>query len=186
MAIWIIALAGLVLIWRKKEDSVAAIFVSGFLVFSFLAVCPGFYFRNHYFVLMLPAVALLAGTAVGIAGKQWPRLCWLAYGVFGAALVFSVVQQQKYLFRMSPFEVSRAMYLESPFPEAVKIADYIRAHTGENSRIAVLGSEPEIPFYANRRSATGFIYMYGLMEPQPYAARMQNELISDLESLDPD
>jgi tetratricopeptide (TPR) repeat protein len=186
LAIWIIALAGLALIWWKKANRMAALFLSGFLVFSFLAVCPGFYFRNHYFVLMLPAVALLAGAAVGAVGKQWPRFSWIGYCVFGAALVFSVVQQQKYLFRMSPFEISRAMYLESPFPEAVKIADYIRAHTGENARIAVLGSEPEIPFYANRRSATGYIYMYGLMEPQPYAVTMQNELIGDLESLDPD
>jgi Flp pilus assembly protein TadD len=186
LAIWMIALAGLALVWWRKKHRIAAIFVTGFLVFSFLAVCPGFYFRNHYFVLLLPAIALLAGAAVEIAGKQWPRLSWLAYGVFGAALVFSVVQQQKYLFRMTPIEISRAMYLESPFPEAVKIADYIRAHTGENSRIAILGSEPEIPFYANRRSATGYIYMYGLMEPQPYATTMQNELISDLETMDPD
>ena len=186
LAIWIVALAGLVLIWWKKEIRSAAIFLSSFLVFSFLAVCPGFYFRNHYFVLMLPAVALLAGAAVGVAQKMWPRFSWLAYYIFAGVFVYSVVLQQQFLFHMSPFEVSRAMYLDSPFPEAVKIADYIRAHTSENARIAVLGSEPEIPFYANRRSATGYIYMYGLMEPQPYAVTMQNELISDLESLDPD
>jgi Flp pilus assembly protein TadD len=186
LAIWIIALAGLALIWWENKNRIAAIFVSGFLVFSFLAVCPGFYFRNHYFVLMLPAVSLLAGTAVGIARKQWPRFSWLTYSLFGAVLVFSVVQQQDYLFRMSPIEVSRAMYHGSPFPEAIEIADYIRAHTGENSRIAILGSEPEIPFYANRISATGYIYMYGLMEPQPYAATMQNELISDVETSQPD
>jgi tetratricopeptide (TPR) repeat protein len=186
LAIWILALVGLGLIWWKRENRISAIFLSCFLVFSFLAVCPGFYFRNHYFILMLPAVALLAGVAVGTAGKQWPRFSWLAYCVFAGVFVYAVVLQQQYLFRMSPFEVSRAMYLESPFPEAVKIADYIRAHTGENARIAVLGSEPEIPFYANRLSATGYIYMYGLMEPQPYAATMQKELISNLESLDPD
>ena len=57
------------------------------------------------------------------------------------------------------------MYLESPFPEAIQIANYIRTHTGKDSRIAILGSEPEIPFYADRRSATGYIYMYGLTNP---------------------
>jgi len=186
LAIWIIALAGLVLIWWREEDRIIAVFVAGFLVFSFLAVCPGFYFRNHYFVLMLPAIALLAGAAVGTARKQWPRVSWLTYGVFGAALVFSVVQQQKFLFRMSPLEISRAMYLQSPFPEAIRIGDYIRTHSAKDSRIAVLGSEPEIPFYANRLSASGYNYMYGLMEDQPYAITMQNEFIRDIENAQPE
>jgi hypothetical protein len=186
LAIWIIALAGLVMIWWRKEGRIVAIFATGFLVFSFLAVCPGLYFREHYFVLMLPAIALLAGAAVGTAGKQWPRASWLSYGVFAAALVFSVMQQQEFLLQMSPLEISRAMYGANPFPEAVQISDYIRTHSAKDSTIAVLGSEPEIPFYANRRSATGHIYMYGLMEPQPYALTMQKEFIHDVEMSRPD
>ncbi len=186
LAIWIIALAGLVLVWWRKQDRIVAIFATGFLVFSLLAVCPGLYFREHYFILMLPAVALLAGAAVSTALKQWPQASWLTYGMFGAALVFSVVQQQDFLFHMSPLEISRARYGSNPFPEAIQIADYIRSHTAKDARIAILGSEPEIPFYANRRSATGHIYMYGLMESQPYALTMQKEFIHDVEMSRPD
>ena len=186
LAIWIVALLGLVLIWWRKEDRTAAIFAACFLAFSFLAICPGFYFRLHYFVLMLPAVALLAGAAVAAAAKLWPRLSWLAYGVFAVALVISVVQQKRFLFQMSPIEISRVMYGASPFPEAIPIADYIRTHTEKDARIAILGSEPEIPFYAHRLSATGHIYMYGLMEPQPYALTMQDEFIREVEAAQPD
>jgi tetratricopeptide (TPR) repeat protein len=135
---------------------------------------------------MLPAIALLAGAAVSTAVKLWPRASWLAYGLFSAALMISVVQQQRYLFQMSPIEIVRTMYGQSPFPEAIPIADYIRTHTEKNSRIAILGSEPEIPFYAHRLSATGYIYMYGLMEPQPYALTMQDEFIHDVETAQPD
>ena len=186
LAIWIIAVAGLVLIWWRKESRMVAVFVTGFLVFSFLAVCPGFYFRNHYFVLMLPAIALLAGAAIDAVRKQWPRISWLTYCAYIAALAFSVMQQQEFLFQMSPIEISRAMYLLSPFPEAIQIADYIQAHSATDARIAILGSEPEIPFYAHRRSATGYIYMYGLLEPQPYAIDMQDEFIHDIESSQPE
>ncbi len=186
LAIWLIALAGMVLIWWRKEDRMVAVFATGFLVFSFLAVCPGLYFRPHYFVLMLPAIALLAGAAVGIARKQWPRISWLTYGVYAAALVWSVVQQQEFLFQMSLLEITRANYGASPFPEAVQIGNYIRTHSAKDSRIAVLGSEPEILFYAHRRSATGHIYMYGLVESQPYALTMQKELIRDVEISQPD
>jgi Flp pilus assembly protein TadD len=186
LLIWIIALAGLVLIWLRKENRNVAIFSTFFLVFSFLAVCPGLYFREHYFVLMLPAIALLAGAAVGVALKRWPGISVLTYGVFCAALVTSVAQQQEYLFQSSPLEITRAMYGANPFPEAEQIGEYIRTHAAKDATIAVLGSEPEIPFYAHRHSATGHIYMYGLMEPQPYAATMQNELIREVEDAKPE
>ena len=42
----------------------------------------------------------------------------------------------------------------------------------------MLGSEPEILFYARRRSATGYLYAYSLTEEQKYAATMQQEAIA--------
>src|SRR6185295_6955090 len=47
------------------------------------------------------------------------------------------------------------------------------------------GSEPEIYFYAGRKSATGYIYTYALMEPQPFAKTMQAEMIREIESAHP-
>ena len=179
LLLWILAGAGLVMLWWKKRDRVSAAFVSAFLVFSFFAVCPGLYFREHYFVLMLPAIALLAGAAVS---ATW-RVTWLLYG---AILGISIMLQSDFLFRMSPIEASREMHGLNPFPEAIQVAQYIRKHSDKTLRIAVLGSEPEIYFYANRRSASGYIYTYGLMEPQPFALTMQNEMIRDLENARPE
>jgi len=65
------------------------------------------------------------------------------------------------------------------------IARYIRERTGPDDRIAVLGSEPEIYFYADRKSATGYIYTYPLMEAQPYASRMQDEMMREIEAAHP-
>ena len=53
---------------------------------------------------------------------------------------------------------------------------------GHNCR---LGSEPEIYFYSHRHSATGYIYTYGLMEPQKYAHQMQQEMIHEIERASP-
>jgi hypothetical protein len=167
----------LALAWRKREDRGAAAFATVFLLFSFLAVCPGLFFREHYFVLLLPAVALLAGAAVRHRAMYW---------VFGAALVLSLGLQREFLFRLSPVQACRELYGRNPFPEAIPVADYIRAHSGKDARIAVLGSEPEIYFYAHRHSATSYIYMYGLMESQPYALTMQNEMIGEVESAAPE
>ena len=175
--LWLLAVAGLVLVWRKRENRGAAAFATAFLAFSFLAICPGLFFREHYFVLLLPAVALLAGAAVRHRAVYW---------VFGAALVLSLGLQREFLFRMNPVEACREMYGRNPFPEAIQVADYIRTHSEKDARIAVLGSEPEIYFYAHRHSATSYIYMYGLMEAQPYALTMQNEMIGELEASAPE
>ena len=55
----------------------------------------------------------------------------------------------------------------------------------EHDKIAVIGSEPQIYFYANRKSATGYIYVYGLMEPQDYASKMQLDMIQEIEETRP-
>jgi hypothetical protein len=61
----------------------------------------------------------------------------------------------------------------------------VASHTSPDDRIAVLGSEPQIYFYAHRKSATGYIYTYPLIEEQPYAARMQDEMMREITALHP-
>ncbi len=177
--LWLLAGAGLVLIWRRKEDRASAVFVSAFLVFSIFGILPGLWFREHYFILMTPALALLAGAVVRSKAK-WT---WV---LFIAVLAISVARQADSLFLLGPLESSREFNGFNPFPEAVEIADYIRSHSEPSALIAVLGSEPEIYFYAGRRSATGYIYTYGLMENQPFALTMQKEMMAEVERAVPE
>ena len=188
LLVWTIAASGLALIWLEKGTRESAVFATLFLVFSAAAVCPGLYFREHYFVLMLPAVALLAGAAIQVlctrlpAQSIWGAAPWV---LLGGALLMSVYMQRTFLFRLSPIEVSRRMYGPNPFPEAVRVADYIQQHSDANARIGVLGSEPEIPFYARRHAASGYLYVYPLLEPQPFAMKMQTDFIGEFEASRP-
>jgi hypothetical protein len=184
LTVWLLAAAGLGLAWLRKEFRRHAPFLTGFLVFSFAAICPGLYFREHYFILVLPAVCLLAGAGMEFLAKLVKPA--FPYCILAAALVWSLYAQREFFFRMTPVESSRELYGMSPFPEAVKVAGYIRDHSAQDARIAVLGSEPEIYFYARRRSATGYIYVYPLMESQPFALRMQNEMIGEIEAARPE
>jgi hypothetical protein len=77
-------------------------------------------------------------------------------------------------------QIARGTYGADPLPEAEIIAQYIYNNSGPDARVAVLGSEPEIYFLAHRHSATGYIYTYGLMEPQPFARQMQDEMIREI------
>src|SRR5262249_22055964 len=133
----------------------------------------GLYFRPQYFVLALPGLALLAGAAARALPVRPARahaVACAALALVGLATPLGV--ESAVLLRGSPGRATRAVYAVNPFPEAVVLGREIAARTKPGDRIAVLGSEPEILFYAGRRSATGYIYVYPLMEPQPYALAM--------------
>lgn len=170
---------------RSAECRRQAIFIVSFLVFSFLAVCPGFYFREHYFVLLLPGLALAAGVGVSLVTSVLRRGAIVA-GVSAAIMLgFTLISQSRFLFVMTPLEVTRTMHWPNPFPESLDVAAYIHQHSSPDDRVLVLGSEPQIYFYSHRRASTGFIYMYTLMETHPYAAEMQRKLIADAEKSPP-
>jgi len=177
-ALWALAAVGLAAAWWKRETRAPALFLTGLLLFSAAAVCPGLYFREHYFVLLLPAIALCAGVVAGNF-RAWG--VWL----FAVALAFSVASQGRFLFRETPVQVSRELYNLNPFPEAIPISEYIRRHSAPGTRIAVMGSEPEIYFYSHRHSATGYIYTFALSEDQPYAVQMREEMIQEVRTAQP-
>jgi hypothetical protein len=170
--------------WDSRVRAQAA-FLALFALCSFLAVVPGLRFAAHYFILLLPAASLLAGTAVSALARRaatyGPRLEALVRGLPLVAIALALFRDGTLLFAASPEEFSRTVYGTNPFPEAVEIGRYLREHSAPDERIAVIGSEPQIYFYARRRAATTFICTYALMEPQPFARRMQEEMIAQLE-----
>ena len=161
------------------------------VVSSLLGAMLSLQFRPHYFLIALPALALLAGLGLAAlaelvaagrsAALRWALPCVLLVAALGQPLHAS----RGVLFALSPDQVSRAIYGRNPFPESVEIARYIREHSAAGDRVAVVGSEPQIYFYADRRSATGYIYTYPLMELQPYASAMQREMIKEIETSAP-
>jgi hypothetical protein len=187
--LWALAGLGLMVgLWERGSRS-STTFLLGFLVFSALAVCQGFYFRPHYFIMILPAVALLVGVAISNLSDLLTRrmivVRFTPLFLLGVTLSLPIFWEKKFFFVVSPVEACRMIYSDNPFAESVKIADYLREHTSRDDAIAVLGSEPEIYFYAQRHSATGYIYTYGLMEPQKYAGQMQEEMIHEIDRARP-
>ena len=187
--IWMLAGIGLVAgLWDQRTRA-STLFLLGLLSFSILALCPGFYFRLHYFILALPAISLLAGVAItrlsDLSVNRPVIVRFIPILILGAAFTWSILTEKKFFFEVSPADASRMIYPESPFAESTKIAEYLREHTTPSDTIAVLGSEPQIYFYSNRHSATGYIYAYGLMEAQKYASQMQQEMIREIERARP-
>ena len=192
--LWVLALIGVSTPFWNPAVRRHAGFVFGLLAFSCAAVCPGFYFRQHYFVLMMPAVAILIAIAVTSAIERLSAHSiksaarWLPVSpviVFASVWALSIYSNSDFYFKLSPVEECRLLYKDHPFLEAPPIADYLRQHTAPTDTILVLGSEPEMYFYAHRHSATGYIYTYSLMEDQPYWPIMQKQMMQEVEASRP-
>lgn len=183
----IVALIGLTLAVCTGKYVKRRWFVVSLLFFSVLAILPGFSFYPHYFIVMLPPLSLLTG----IAFESLPRISGreidlrtarvLVLLSFLALTIFTLYNRSEYLFARSPYSVSRLIYGMNPFPESREVGRYIRENSAFGTRIAVIGSEPQIYFYADRPSATDYLYMYPLVEQQPYALTMQREMILEID-----
>ena len=187
--IWGIAAIGLILSLFSSAMRPRIIFLVLFVGSSAVAVCPGFYFRPHYFILFLPAVSLLAGAALALAFRRFEAssagIRFAVLLIFATCISWPLWSERDFFFQRPLVEANRMVNGSNPFPESVKVADYIREQSTPIDTIAVLGSEPQIYFYARRLSATGYIYTYSLMEPQPYAHQMQLEMIHEIEQARP-
>ena len=189
--LWGLAGVGLIIVFLDRRLKEKRAFLGGFALFAALIVCPGFYFRPHYFVPFLAAIGLLAGVAVSSC-QRWMSRCRYTAHLRGIPLVLAAMTlflgaagNRPFWFAPSPTDAARLEYGSNPFPEMIEVAKYLKAHTNKNDVIGILGSEPETFFYAHRRSATGMIYTYGLMEHQKYARQMLKDTIRELETSRP-
>lgn len=189
--VWLLALTGLAIVWVAKHDLRQKLLVTGLAVFSVAAVLPGLNFREHYFVLLLPAVGVQAAIALEFfthlipSARSHSVVRALPFVAVAAMGVFAVANGRAYYLDDPPDEVSRKMYAGNPFVEAREIGARIASDTTATDTVAILGSEPEILVYSGRRSATGYMYVYPLVEPQSDNVRMQHEMMAEIEAARP-
>jgi hypothetical protein len=180
---WVAAAVGLICLLLDKARSEAKFVIVCWLVFSLIAFTASFYFSRHYFIMVLPVLSVLIAVAsrrmARATSEVIPAVC------FALACAGFIFASRALWFEQTPEEACHALYGGNPFPEAVPIAKYLQEHSTAGETIAILGSEPEIFFHAHRRSATGYIYMYDLMEPHQYALYMQKDMIQEIEAAKP-
>ncbi len=100
--VWITAILGLTaLFWSPTRKY--RVFLLIFTLFSMLAVCPGLYFRPHYFLVLLPAVAMLAGIGISASYEYLHRrrlsvmFSWVAVSSFILVCASTLLEVKKVL-----------------------------------------------------------------------------------------
>ncbi len=183
--VWCAALLGSIIVWRPRPQTVGHRWLLGWLVVAALSVVPGRFFLSYYFTLFALPLALLA--AVGLngliervragGGAVGRAVAWgVAIGVIASPMVAHAG-----MFRLSPSAFAERMYRENIFIEAEALGRYLAQHTTPQETILVVGSEPEILFYARRRSATKYIFFYPLTSWLPRSSAMREEFFAELD-----
>jgi hypothetical protein len=174
LLVWVFAAAGLIaLIVAGKGKSFA--FLAGWLFTSMIGVSASGYFFPHYFQQLLPPLTLIA-----VLGAQWLselrlwRASWIPGALFSLLLALLPLKiLWPFWFSYTPADAVRAIYPGNFFAEMPEFAARIAQVTSSEQRVFVFGAEPELLFYAQRVSATRYIFLFPLYGPYRNARENQ-------------
>jgi len=164
--VWIFSAAGLIALVIVRKGKWLA-FLAGWLIASMIGVSASGYFFPHYFQQLLPPLALTA--AVGAKWlselRPWRNSC-VPRALFSLLLVILPLKTLwPFWFNYTPADAVRKIYPGNFFAEMPKFAARIAQVTTPEQRVFVFGAEPELLFYAQRVSATRYIFLFPLYGP---------------------
>lgn len=163
-------------------------FYFGLLATSILGIYQSW--LGHYYIVIMPFWALIcAASIVSLADWANNRLHFtkkLVVTLSTAAVILFILIPIQNQFTMSPEEINKWIYgTWNPFTESRLVAGKLAEITSSDDLVFIAGSEPQILFYAKRRSATRFIITYPFILDTPKRLDYQKETIKDLENNPP-
>jgi len=164
--VWVFALVGLIaLLLAGKAKSFW--FLLGWLVTSGIGISASGYFFPHYFQQWLPALILISVFSAQWLSDVWFRkFPWLPMSTFAFLLVLLPAKTLwPFCFNYSPADAVRKIYPGNFFAEMPAFAERITKVTSPEQRVFSFGAEPELLFYAQRISATRYIFLFPLYGP---------------------
>lgn len=142
---------------------------------------------GHYYLLVMPFWAMVAGGAIQsialiIEQKSHVVISLFITGIVVIYMIVGVGEQ----FGKSAEEMGMWIYGQgNPFLESVIIAQKLQAITTPDDLVFVAGSEPQILYYADRKSSTRFVITYPFVIKTPRQRAYQQEAIHDIETRPP-
>jgi hypothetical protein len=184
--VWIFATVGLIALIVAGQGK-WFVFLAGWLITSVIGVSASGYFFPHYFQQLLPPLALIA-----LFGAQWLselwlwRSWWIPQALFGLLLaILPLKTLWPFWFSYTPTDAVRKIYPGNFFAEMPEFAARIAQVTSAEQRVFVFGAEPELLFYAQRVSATRYIFLFPLYGPYRNAREKQMAAADEIQRAAP-
>jgi 4-amino-4-deoxy-L-arabinose transferase-like glycosyltransferase len=178
---FVLGIAGAVRAWRRNPDG-QRLFLVGFLATSWMGIIAAGRFYDHYYVLLLPALALLTPLGVHALASAWRNR-------YARILVAGLLP----LSAVAPLYFAGSVYLQpnaaerhaAKYPTDYKteweirgplLADWIKERTEPSDYIYNFGFNSEIYFYSDRKSPTRFMFDHPFQASPEYEQRAIEEM----------
>jgi hypothetical protein len=160
------------------------LFTALWLGATFVAAATGGQFFPHYFITTLPPLCLLAAVGLlSVTDRLRPAALRAAAPPLAVAAVvlYGVFVSPWYYLSRDDFAKCRRRYgPDNPFAESLAVSEFVAAQTHPDNTIFVAGSEPQIYYYAHRKSASAYIYVYPLLTPFSGVRERQRAALDEL------
>ncbi len=191
--LWVHSVLALALCLIKSIDFRTKLFVFSLAILSFMTIVPGYYFYGHYWIQLIPGLAVLSGITFYCVMKLFndsfnlksPSIKYIYLGLFGVLVFMHLNKQRAYYFHPNYDLILRQVYGTNPFPETMEIANYINSVAKPEDQLAVFGSEPELFIYTNKMSPTRHIMFSTIVAAIPEHKQFQREFVADIEKVKP-
>ncbi len=147
-----------ILLRNRKKNALLLVF---WAFSSCLGVLIGRYLFGHYFVQLLPPLAILSAYAV-IKWKESHlplKINVLLIGFFTLLGLVIILTFYKFYVVYSPDEISYARYRIDNLSLAREAAQIVEGRTSPSDNIMVWGTDPQVYFYSKRRYPGRYIYL---------------------------
>lgn len=138
---------------------------------------------GHYYIFLMPTLFILLTVGLDNLSAIIKKVPFYVYFLFCLGVMLYSVRMQ---FGMTPAQISLWIYgNQNPFFEAPLVAQELQKITGENDEVFIAGSEPEILFYAQRKSVSRFVITYPLIIETIKREDYQKAAVKELEGNKP-
>lgn len=183
LAVWV--MAGLTFLMRRPVGGGKwLLFIAGWLLTSLAGVSASGYFFPHYFQQLLPALAITAIMgAERVCQVSWLARMPLTLQRLAVALLLAILPAlvfYPFLFKFTPAEAVRRIYPGNFFDLMPTLGAKLAQATQPDDKVFIFGAEPELLFYAQRVSATRYIFLFPLYGPYADALEKQKATAEEI------
>ena len=167
----------------KRRESFDSCFAVVWLGAAAMGIIAAGRFYTHYYVLLLPAMALLIPAGLAVVdeqGRKSRNASAVVAMLMALSLLFPATSAGSIYLRGTADARHEAKYSYNYYSEwethSRSLAAYLQARTAPGDYIYNLGFQSEVYFYADRRSPTRFVF------DQPFQVNkdFEEEAIADL------
>jgi hypothetical protein len=146
---------------------------------------------GHYYIITIPALSVIVAVAATDMFRKIETTSFVARKfhlsyIFIASVVALLVIPFAYRFWLTPSQMLYNTYGDATFNFAPLVSLKVREITSTEDTVFIDANEPEILYYAHRKSASRFVITYPLTLPTPLKEKYQDEAISELKARPPE